>query len=148
MVVTVSLDLMQGGGGFGLAYVSKVAPSRNLGWVDQIDLGDLSNRENRITCTRPARAMRGTIVQEPLCRLTDNIHGDIPYSQRLKLSVLSCCCSRRLKHVLDEAPQVQHGILLSLLRPTRPAQNSHVLLVQPSESGPSPTGLAFCIFAF
>lgn len=71
MVVTVSLDLMQGGGGFGLALCEQ-----------------------------------GGAFQEPLCRLTDNIHGDVRHSQR----------------------------------PTRPAQNFHVLLVQPSQSGPSPTG--------
>ena len=77
-------------------FVSKVVPSRNLGWVDQMDVGDLSNRENRITCKQPARAMHRTFVQEPLGRLIDNIHGDSCCSQRLELSVLFCCSSRRL----------------------------------------------------
>lgn len=71
MVVTVSLNLMQGGGGFGLALCEQ-----------------------------------GGAFQEPLSRLLDNIHGDGRHAQR----------------------------------PSRPAGNFHVLLVQPSQSGPSPTG--------
>lgn len=43
--------------------------------------------------------MHGTFVQEPLCRLTDNIHGDVRHSQRLELSVLPCCSSRGTQHV-------------------------------------------------
>ena len=70
--------------------------------------GDLSNRENGITCKLPARAIQGTFVQEPLSRLTENIHGDVRHgdvrhSQRSELSVLSCCSSNMRTAVLTQA---------------------------------------------
>ena len=143
MVVTVSLNLTQGGGGFGLAlceqggaYQELLANSRpicrllirNLHFNRQVALGELSSFYSA------AISQWGTYSsgQEPLSRLLDNIHGDGRHAQRLEVEGGDL-------PIFRGTPTVEVSQFLS--RPTRPGGNFHVLLVQPSQSGPSPNGL-------